>query len=87
VLRPEGEARCFTLNIADDAAPGSRAAAASVEDLVPRLEITIDRRYLFGLLSRLYHWNNAEVGSQYRSLRVPDIYRPEVYGFLAMFQV
>jgi hypothetical protein len=54
---------------------------------MPRLEISIDDRYLFGLLTRLYHWNNAEVGSLYRSRRVPETYRPEIYQFLNMFQV
>ncbi len=29
--------------------------------------IFIDSRYLFGLLTNIYHWNNADVGSQYYS--------------------
>jgi UDP-MurNAc hydroxylase len=53
-----------------------------VSHLEPRCEITIDRRYFFGLLTGLYHWNNAEIGSQYRSRRVPDVYKPEVYRLL-----
>ena len=38
----------------------------------PRSEITIDPRHLFGLLTHVYHWNNAEVGSQYATRRVPN---------------
>ena len=63
--------------------PGSRG----FDELAPRLEIKIDDRYLFGLLTRLYHWNNAGVGSQYCSLRVPDCYPSDVYRFLNTFQV
>ena len=37
----------------------------TVEDLVPRSEITIDPRYLYGLITMIFHWNNAEVGSHY----------------------
>jgi UDP-MurNAc hydroxylase len=59
--------------------------AHNVADLNPRCEILIDERYLFGLLTRLYHWNNAEVGSQYRVKRVPDVYNAEVFNFLHRF--
>ena len=34
-------------------------------------EIIIDYRYLFGLLTTVYHWNNAEVGSLYFTKRHP----------------
>jgi UDP-MurNAc hydroxylase len=87
VIRPDGEKQCFTLDIADDTPPKRHPADAAFEAVTPRLEIRLDARYLFGLLTRLYHWNNAEVGSQYRSRRVPDVYRAEVYQFLQMFQV
>jgi UDP-MurNAc hydroxylase len=59
----------------------------SVEDIEPRLEIFIDPRYLFGLLTRLYHWNNAEIGSQYFCRRVPDVFKREVHAFLNYLQV
>ncbi|MBM4263815.1 MAG: MBL fold metallo-hydrolase [Deltaproteobacteria bacterium] len=39
--------------------------------LMPRSEIAIDQRYLFGLLTHVYHWNNAEVGSQFMTRRHP----------------
>ena len=58
-----------------------------VSHLEPRCEIRIDPRYFFGLLSGLYHWNNAEIGSHYRSRRVPDVYKPEVYRLLDRLHV
>jgi UDP-MurNAc hydroxylase len=47
--------------------------AKNISDLPePRSEIYIDPRYLFGLLANVYHWNNAEVGSQYNTRRIPN---------------
>lgn len=48
----------------------------------PRSEIYIDPRYLFGLLTHIYHWNNAEVGSQYTTRRFPNVFNRKVQGFL-----
>lgn len=87
VLRPETENRSFVLNVADDASPIACQNESVLGAFTPRVEIAIDDRYLFGLLTRLYHWNNAEVGSQYRSRRVPDLHRRDVYAFLAMLHV
>lgn len=61
--------------------------ADNVDTLCPRSEIFIDERYLFGLLVRFYHWNNAAIGSHYRVKRVPDIYKIEVFAFLNRFHV
>jgi len=49
--------------------------------------IDIDYRYLFGLVTGLYHWNNAEVGSQYMTTRAPDVYNRSVQRFLNFFHV
>lgn len=49
---------------------------------LPDLDVTVDPRYLAGLLSGRWHWNNAEIGSHLRCRRQPDIYRPEVHHFL-----
>ena len=87
ILKPRSNGHAFLLNLGDDSAPSVEHRKDGFDALSPRLEIDIDDRYLFGLLTRLYHWNNAEVGSQYRSRRVPDRYRPDVYRFLNMFQV
>lgn len=87
VIRPVGAARTFAFNLADDAPPRIHPAGQCFADIEPRLEITIDERYLFGLLTRFYHWNNAEIGSHYRSHRVPATYHPPIYHFLNMLQV
>lgn len=47
-------------------------------------EIIIDYRYLYGLLTSIYHWNNAEVGSQYFTRRRPlNNFRREVQNYLS----
>ena len=71
----------------DTSSDSGVVVSRDVSDLQPRCEIVIDERYLFGLLTRLYHWNNAEIGSHYRSRRVPDIYVREAYSFLHFLQV
>lgn len=48
----------------------------------PRSEIHIDPRYLFGLLANVYHWNNAEVGSQYNTRRTPNELNRAAQSFL-----
>jgi len=46
-------------------------------------EIRIDYRYLYGLLTTVYHWNNAEVGSQYFTNRYPlNNFKRKVQGYL-----
>lgn len=62
VLRPKSNGRTFLLNVGDEA-PSVHPGSRGFDELSPRLEIRIDDCYLFGLLTRLYHWNNAEVGS------------------------
>lgn len=47
-----------------------------------RTELYIDARYLFGLLTHIYHWNNAEVGSQYMVRRVNCSYDRQGKEFL-----
>lgn len=48
----------------------------------PRSEIRIDPRYLFGLLTHVFHWNNAEVGSQFQTRRYPDEFVRSAQQFL-----
>jgi len=46
-------------------------------------EIIIDYRYFYGLLTSIYHWNNAEVGSMYLTRRVPlDNFNESVQNYL-----
>lgn len=79
-----GEADAYVLDLAQ-LSPIERRADLS--ELEPRVEIAIDSRYLFGLLTRLYHWNNAEIGSHYRCRRVPDHHDRRIYGYLHRFHV
>jgi len=53
----------------------------------PRSEVDIDPRYLFGLLTHVYHWNNAEVGSQFQVRRTPNVFDRAVQGFLNFLAV
>jgi UDP-MurNAc hydroxylase len=53
----------------------------------PRSEISIDLRYLFGLLTGLFHWNNAQVGSQFQTRRVPDQFSREAQNFLNFLMI
>jgi len=55
---------------------------SEVQRFEPRSEIDIDPRYLFGLLTGVYHWNNAEVGSQYRTRRFPNQFNRSAQAYL-----
>lgn len=83
-IRPFGHDQFITLDLSGREGWSMRT---SVDALQPRCEIELDERYLFGLFTRLYHWNNAEIGSHYRCRRVPDEFRREVYAFLAFLHV
>jgi len=76
-----------TYHAFDVAADEAPSALEAVGHLFPRLEIRVDERHLFGLLTRLYHWNNAEIGSHLRFARRPDVYRRDVHSFLARLHV
>ena len=52
-----------------------------------RLEIHADIRLLFGLITQLFHWNNAEVGSLYPARRIPDKFDRNVQAFMYFFHV
>lgn len=56
--------------------------AVDTELPIPRSQIEIDIRYLFGLLTNVYHWNNAEVGSQYNTRRFPNELNRKAQAFL-----
>ena len=53
----------------------------------PNTTIEIDYRLLFGLLTGLYHWDNASIGSLYRSKRNPQKYFEQVMKFLIYFKL
>ncbi|MBD2842460.1 MBL fold metallo-hydrolase [Erythrobacter rubeus] len=54
----------------------------NVEFPQPYSLLKIDPRYLFGLLTNIYHWNNAEVGSQFETRRQPNIFNRDAQRFL-----
>lgn len=78
VLNADGDtAKAFTIN-------ANRNAGECIESepgVVPDGDYSvlfIDYRYLYGLLTGVYHWNNAEVGSQIMTRRKPgtEFHRP-----------
>lgn len=58
---------------------------SEMKRMEPRSEIDIDPRYLFGLLTGVYHWNNAEVGSQYQTRRFPNQLNRAAQAYLNFF--
>lgn len=53
----------------------------------PRSEYSLDPRYLFGLLTKVFHWNNAEVGSHLVVRRQPNVYNKKVINFMNFLSV
>lgn len=54
---------------------------------LPRSEVTIDHRYLFGLLTGVFHWNNAESGSHLQVRRIPNTFLRNAQNFLNFLTV
>jgi len=57
----------------------------SVDDIFPRWELYVEPRHLFGLLTGVFHWDNATVGSHYQTRRYPNKYNEDVQQFLFFF--
>jgi UDP-MurNAc hydroxylase len=57
------------------------------DSYMPRSEVVIDYRYLFGLLTGVFHWNNAESGSHLQVRRIPNIFSRDVQNFLNFLTV
>ena len=54
----------------------------------PKNEILIDYRLFYGLLTGIYHWNNASIGSLYKNRRVPLLlYNKKASNFLNFFSI
>jgi UDP-MurNAc hydroxylase len=58
-----------------------------VSRLSPRSEVVLDPKYLFGLITGVFHWNNAQSGSHLRITRTPDVYVEEIENFLYFLHV
>lgn len=72
----------FVINTNSDNPTFKGISSGEVETFSPRSSITIDYRYLFGLITMIYHWNNAEIGSHYMVERSPDVFDRDVQAFL-----
>lgn len=62
---------------------GSVERTARNECKEPFVKIKLDGRLLRMILERKAHWNNAEIGSHLRYLRVPDRYERGLHFFLS----
>ena len=58
-----------------------------LDGYLPRSEVAIDYRYLFGLLTGVFHWNNAESGSHLQVRRTPNIFSRDAQNFLNFLTV
>lgn len=76
---PGGEVAVLNINNGDPSLRYQPEGDALPE---PYSRIDIDPRYLFGLLTNVYHWNNAEVGSQYNVRRRPNELKRSAQSFL-----
>ena len=77
-LKPTGFDKWFVLSTAS----GKVTEDDDVDGFAPRYEITMDARYLFGCLVRLYNWNSARIGSLMRYRAVPGAFDSARYDLL-----
>mgnify|MGYP001803421384 FL=1 len=83
---PVGNDQFAVLNI-NKSNPSISFANAQSDLPEPRSLLEIAARYLFGLLTNIYHWNNAEVGSQFETRRQPNIFNRDAQRFLNYLSV
>ena len=67
--------------------PGTVTVRNSIADLKDREVITIDSRLFHGLLTRKFHWNNAEIGSHFSFCREPQTFDRRVYDLLNFLHI
>ena len=70
--------------------PGSSGIAVttdyeSVNRFHPRVEVILDARYLFGMLTRLYNANSVRIGSLCQFKCVPNVYDKELDDLFGEF--
>jgi UDP-MurNAc hydroxylase len=51
------------------------------------IKFTLDNRLLAGILTKRYHWNNAEVGCHIEMDRTPNVYDPDLVNMMSFFHV
>jgi UDP-MurNAc hydroxylase len=71
IALPNNERACMNVNAASNEEIKFVSLKATLPE--PRYEINIDPRYLYGLLTLMFHWNNAAVGSHYQVRAVPEV--------------
>jgi hypothetical protein len=59
--------------------------AEHVATLEPRVEVRLDARYLFGMLTRLYNANSVRIGSLCQFKCVPNVYDKELDDLFGEF--
>ena len=82
---PEGNSAVF--NARKNSGMSLVVTADELDAYLPRSEVTIDHRYLFGLLTGVFHWNNAESGSHLQVRRIPNTYSRDAQNFLNFLTV
>lgn len=76
------DSQFIVFNASHDGGDLEIKSLSDLEILTPRSVVSLEKRLLFALLSGVYHWNNAQVGSLLSIRRHPDIYVQEVeYAF------
>ena len=82
---PEGNSAVF--NARKNSGMSLVVTEDELDAYFPRSEVTIDHRYLFGLLTGVFHWNNAESGSHLQVRRIPNTYSRDAQNFLNFLTV
>ena len=82
---PEGNSAVF--NARKNSGMSLVVTEDELDAYLPRSEVTIDHRYLFGLLTGVFHWNNAESGSHLQVRRIPNAYSRDAQNFLNFLTV
>lgn len=82
---PEGNSAI--INARKDSGMQVVITSDDLEAYTPRSEVTVDYRYLFGLLTGVFHWNNAESGSHLQVRRFPNDFSRDAQNFLNFLTV
>lgn len=53
----------------------------------PYLKCYLKEHHLEGLLNKVYHWNNLEIGCHIEFDRKPNVYLPDVHTLLSFFHM
>jgi UDP-MurNAc hydroxylase len=82
---PDGNSAVF--NARKDSGMSLVVTSEELDIYTPRSEVEVDYRYLFGLLTGVFHWNNAESGSHLQVRRIPNTYSRDAQNYLNFLTV